>query len=85
VAPGATPGVAAPGTYLADQLSQNLARQLGRDPAAVNAAFIAAAQETIDEAVLDGSLSPEQGVAQKARAGAGLSELLAGRLTNPAP
>jgi hypothetical protein len=83
--PPATPGAAEQRDYLATQLAQNLARQLGRDPATVNAAFIAAAHETIDEAVLDGSLSPEQGVAQKARAGAGFSKFLDGLLGDSAP
>ncbi|HUS16905.1 MAG TPA: hypothetical protein VM536_18055, partial [Chloroflexia bacterium] len=59
-----------------DQLTHNLAIRLGTDEGHLNAAFQAAAQETLDQAVRDGKLPANQATTAKALAAKGLAGVL---------
>ena len=75
VASAHEPGAGGPGT----RLRENLAEQLGIGVDELRARGKAARDETIDQAIASGRLSPEQGAALKAREpGEGMQRLRAG-------
>jgi hypothetical protein len=82
-APGAaTPAAAAPAgsqNYVT-RLTQDFAARLQSDPARVDAAFTAAANETIDQAVRDGKMDADTANAARKMAAGGLSGTLRAEL-----
>jgi hypothetical protein len=82
-APGAaTPAAAAPAgsqDYVT-RLTQDFAARLQSDPARVDAAFTAAANETIDQAVRDGKMDADTANAARKMAAGGLSGTLQAEL-----
>jgi hypothetical protein len=82
-APGAaTPAAAAPAgsqDYVT-RLTQDFAARLQSDPARVDAAFTAAANETIDQAVRDGKMDADTANAARKMAAGGLSGTLRAEL-----
>ena len=62
--------------YYGNLLAQNLAARLGVDRARLDAAFSAAVQDTVDQAVRDGKLTQDQAGKVRTIAGSGLAALL---------
>ena len=71
----ATSSAADRDAYLVDLFRGNFATQLGIDAAQINADFTAAANDTIDQAVRDGTLTADEAAQQKARAAQGVDAL----------
>jgi hypothetical protein len=66
--------------YYGNLLAQNFATRLGVDRAKLDAAFSAAVQDTVDQAVRDGKLTQDQAGKVRAFAGSGLAGLLSSSL-----
>jgi hypothetical protein len=66
--------------YYGNLLAQNLAARLGVDRAKLDAAFSAAVQDTVDQAVRDGKLTQDQAGKARAIGGSGLAALLGSSL-----
>lgn len=62
--------------HYADLLVQNMATRLGVDQAKLNAAFTAAAADTIDQAVKDGAVPQADAAKAKSTTGTGLSAFI---------